>query len=517
MWSLRLEDGRMWGEAAQPFQMDDAEAILLNNRDNEDPDQRATWHFLTRPRGGSKSTDIAGVAISWLVHDAPPLANGHVVASSTEQAAIIIDAVAAFVARTPELDGALLVESKRVLAPNGAWVEVLAQSDSGAWGLRDAHLLVCDEFCQWPETRGARRVWVALQSAAPKVANCKLIILSSAGEPSHWSYEVYQKCQGDPLWRVREAPGPVPWMGTAELESLRGQLRPSEYDRLVLNIWSADEERGISPEDYDFAAQEYKSLQPHDGVKYIITVDVGVVNDATVMTISHKEPLEEEHPRGLQRVVIDHIERWKGTKKKPIQLSKVESWLIDASHRWNRAPVFADPTQFVGNIQNLNKHGVRAKEWPFTTTSVGELAAALVHSFRNRQIWVPKSAILKDELLRVRLRETSPGVARLDHDRGGHDDQAVTIGMACRIHLGGTGGVGANFREFMERDTRRRAEAAAENEQQTEAQRRTERAINRRRQGVRSDRLRSRKMCVHRWSPDRSYCVFCGELPEKVG
>ena len=47
-------------------------------------------------------------------------------------------------------------------APNGAWFEVLAQSDSGAWGLRDAHLLICDEFCQWPDTRGARAVIIRI-------------------------------------------------------------------------------------------------------------------------------------------------------------------------------------------------------------------------------------------------------------------------------------------------------------------------------------------------------------------
>jgi hypothetical protein len=283
------------------------------------------------------------------------------------------------------------------------------------------------------------------------VANCKLIILSSAGEPSHWSYEVYQKCQRDPLWRVREAPGPVPWMGTAELESLRQHLRPSEYERLVLNIWSADEDRGISKEDYDFAAQKWKSLKPKEGVRYLITVDVGIVNDATVMVISHKEPLEQDKALGPQRVVVDHIERWKGTKKKPIQLARVENWLVDTSREWNRAPIYADPTQFVGNIQNMNLRGVRAKEWPFTTTSVGELASALVQTFRNRQIHVPGSSVLQDELLRVRLRESSPGVTRLDHDKGGHDDQAVAIGMACRIHLGGGGGLGASWLDHMKR------------------------------------------------------------------
>ena len=443
MAALRLEDGRPWGEAAAPFQIADAIAIFS--------DERPHWHFLTRARGGSKTTDIAAVALSWLVKEAPPLANGHVVASSTDQASYVIDAAAGFVARTPELDGAVIVESQKIRAPNGAWVEVLAQSDSGSWGLRDAHLLIADEFCQWPETRGAKRVWTALYTAAPKVTNCKLIILTSAGEPSHWSHETYEKCKGDPLWRVSEAPGPVPWLAEEELASLKWQLRPSEYERLVLNLWSEDEDRAVSEEDWDFAAKEYTSLAPRAGTSYIMTVDIGILNDATVVAVSHKEPIDPSHKLGPQRVVVDHLERWKGSKKHPVQVSEVEDWLVEHSPEWFRCPVYADPSQFRGSIQNLNLRGVRAKEWNFTATSVGEVATALVQTFRNRQIYVPNNPQLKDELLKVRLRESSPGVTRLDHDRGAHDDQAVVIGMACRILLGDGTGLGHSWLDYMKR------------------------------------------------------------------
>jgi len=500
MYALRIENGKMWGECAQPFQIQDAEAILLNQR----PDP--TWHFLTRPRGGSKSTDTAAMAISWLVMDAPPMANGHIVAASSDQGAIIIDAAAGFMARTPELDGALIIESKRIVAPNGAWVEVLAQSDSGAWGLRDAHFLVADEFCQWPETRGAQRVWRALQSAAPKVTGCKLIVLSSAGEPSHWSREVFEKCEIDPMWRVHEAPGPVPWLDDEELNSLRWQMRPSEYERLVLNIWSQDEDRAVSEEDYDFAAQSYKSLRPRQGIRYIICVDIGILNDASVMTIMHKEPIEPKNPLGAQRVVVDHIERWKGSKKKPVRVSDVEDWLVKQAPEWNRAPVYADPTQFRGSIQNLNLRGVRAKEWNFTTTSVGEVASALVQTFRNRQIHVPDNPILREELLRVRLRETTPGVTRLDHDKGAHDDQAVTIGMGCRILIGDGSGLGASWMEHMKR---------LEAEQELNPQRPVDQMSPRQYMMNAEPKAATRPgSCKHRWFDGR--CAHCGCPHEKV-
>jgi hypothetical protein len=503
LWALRIEDGRMWGEVATDDQKIDAEAILTNKR----PDP--TWHFLTRPRGGSKSTDVAGMGISWLVQDAPPLANGHVVAASTDQAAIIIDAAAGFLARTPELEGAIIVESEKILGPSGAWIEVLAQSDAGAWGLRDAHFLVCDEFCQWPTTRGAKRVFAAIQSAAPKVTGAKFIIMSSAGEPSHWSREVFEKCQLDPMWRVHEMPGPVPWLSPDELKSLEWHLSPSQYERLVLNKWSEDEDRAVSEEDWDAAAQSYKSLRPRDKIKYIMLVDIGITNDASVMTVMHKEPIEPNSTKAPFRVVVDHIERWKGSKKKPVQVSAVEDWIVENAPMWNKAPVYADPTQFRGSIQNLNRRGVRAKEWAFTATSVGEVATALVQTFRNRQIFVPNLPILKDELLRVRLRESSPGVTRLDHERGAHDDQAVTIGMGCRILLGGNGGVGANFKEFMARDAEKRLVRATEEGQTVEAKTRMERQMNSRREAEHNRRERAAKTCAHRWSPDRSHCMFC--------
>ena len=491
LYALRIEDGRMWGEAAQPFQVEDAEAVLLNQR----PDP--TWHFHTRPRGGSKSTDTAGIAIAWLVEDAPPMANGHVVAASTDQAAIIIDAAAGFYARTPELTGAITVESMRLVAPNGAWVRVLAQSDSGSWGLRDAHLLVADEFCQWPETRGAKRVWSALYSAAPKVTGCKLIVMSSAGEPSHWSREVFEKCRLDPQWRVHEAPGPVPWLDEAELASLQWQMSPSQYDRLVLNIWAQDEDRAVSEEDWDYAAKDYKSLYPIPGVRYTILVDIGILNDASVMTIMHKEPLDPKQPLGPQKAVVDHIERWLGSKKKPVQVSQVEDWLALNAAKWNRANVHADPSQFRGSIQSLNLRGVRAKEFNFTSTSVGEVASALVQTFRNRQIDVPDLPILKDELLRVKLRESSPGVTRLDHDAGAHDDQAVTIGMGCRILLGDGGGLGASWMEHMKQIQRDQADNPVPLATQTYQ--------------VPNEGPQTGKMprgCSHRWF--EGVCALCG-------
>ncbi len=494
MFGLVLESGARWGEVAAEFQVADATAIFSAGRPHR--------HFITRPRGGSKTTDLGGVALSWLAVEAPERARGYVVASNAEQAAILIDAAAGLVTRTPELGGLLGVENERLVGANGAWIRVLSLSDSGAWGLRDAHLLICDEFAQWPETRAARRVWTAIRSTVQKVDGCRLVLLSSAGEPSHWSFEdVMVKAKADPTWRVSEAPGPVPWQDPIELESLRRELRPSEYERLILNHWAEDEDRAVSPENYDWACQLLSAPVPLPGVAYIICVDVGITRDATVMVVAHKEPVDSTDRFGPHRVVVDHVERWLGSKRRPVRLASVEDWLVRESRRWNRAKVYADPTQFRGSVQALNRRGVRASEWQFTASSVGEVATALVQTFRNQQIWLRDTPELKEELLRVRLRESSPGVVRLDHDKAAHDDQAVTIGMACHILLGQAGwGVGPAYLEFM------RSQIAARGTDPDPAVR----AVRRHHRSVAARRSPPARVarCEHRWRTTGT-CVFC--------
>lgn len=50
---------------------------------------------------------------------------------------------------------------------------------------------------------------------------------------------------------------------------------------------------------------------------------------------------------------------------------------------------------------------------------------------REHRLALPDDPELLAELANVRLRETTPGVFRLDHDAGKHDDRAVSLGLAA--------------------------------------------------------------------------------------
>jgi phage FluMu gp28-like protein len=78
---------------------------------------------------------------------------------------------------------------------------------------------------------------------------------------------------------------------------------------------------------------------------------------------------------------------------------------------------------------------VEVQEFTFSSASVGRLASTLHLPLRNRNLRLPRDEELLDELANVRLRETSPGVLRMDHDPDRHDDRAIAVALAATALL----------------------------------------------------------------------------------
>jgi hypothetical protein len=491
MSALVLEDGRCWGDVAAIFQREDAAAIF----NPEGP----RWHYETRPRSGSKSTDASGVALTWLAVEAPAGARGYVVAVDQDQAALLLDAASGIVDRTSALRSVVDVQALKIVARSGASVEVLAADGASAYGLRP-HLMILDEFPAWPETRNMRRLWTALLSSAHKVPGSRLILMGSPGEPGHFSYKVLQEARRSDRWRTSEVKGPLQWIPASELEAQRPLLRDSEFARLHLGVWAQGEDRLVSEEDLEAACVLDGPQAPVFGVRYVITLDVGITSDACVVVVAHAEALGSEYgaPR---RVVVDRIARWRGSRRKPVRLGEVEEYIEQASREYHHAPLHADPYQAVGLLQRLKAKGVSATEFTFSAQSVGRVANALHLALRNRIIYLPDDPELTAELGRVRLRETSPGAVRLDHDSGEHDDQAVAIAIACAVLQGNAHGQSAAFLELWKKEI-----AQKESDPRTVARRHAEL----RGQPTPIDDASPgalRPGCKHRWWDGR--CVFC--------
>ena len=76
--------------------------------------------------------------------------------------------------------------------------------------------------------------------------------------------------------------------------------------------------------------------------------------------------------------------------------------------------------------QRLRAAEVSCSELFFSTSGVNKLARTLYTVLRDRAITLPNDPALLEELSKVRLIEQNvPGLVRLDHRHGEHDDQAV--------------------------------------------------------------------------------------------
>jgi phage terminase large subunit-like protein len=134
------------------------------------------------------------------------------------------------------------------------------------------------------------------------------------------------------------------------------------------------------------------------------------------------------------KVVLDRMEVWSGSRDRPVRLQHVEDWVLQAHHLFNRAECVFDPYQAVGVAQRLRERRVKVEEFTFSSGSVGRLANVLHTLLRDQALALPDDDELLEELANVRLRETSPGVVRMDHDPGRHDDRAIAIALAAQ-HL----------------------------------------------------------------------------------
>jgi hypothetical protein len=423
--ALVLEDGRRWGEAAVPEQVADAEAIL-------DPESPTPFHYLTRSRGYSKTCDLGGVAIAAMLAQLPPVSRSYAVAADADQGRLLLDAVRGFATRTEELRGALDVQAARVVATRtGSTLEAVPADAASAWGLRP-HLVVVDELSGWPSTSGPRRLWEAVTSAVAKVPGSRLAVITTAGDPAHWSRRVLDHALGDPLWRVHEVAGPAPWLDPERVEEQRRRLPEAIYRRLFLNEWVAADDRLAAPDDLRACVTLTGPLPPEPGRTYAVGLDVGLKRDRTVATVVHGERIvgAEGDTVGV-RVVLDRIHTWQGSRLRPVRLAEVEEWLAQAARDYNRATIRFDPYQAAGTVQRLRDRGVRCEEFTFSPSSVARLAVTLLTLIRDRALALPDDEELLDELATVRIRETSPGVLRMDHDSDRHDDRAVALALAA--------------------------------------------------------------------------------------
>lgn len=418
---LILEDGRAWGGAAHGFQRADALAVIGS---------APRRNFLNRPRGASKTSDAAAIALALMVTEAPDDSRSYVYAVDRDQAGDLLDALRGFVNRTPGLSSLVeLTNHTLTVKKSGASLLIEPSDAAGAWSKRP-WLIVIDELSSWPSTSNHRTLWGAIVSALPKRQDSRLVVLTMAGHLSHFSHRVYVTAGKSEGWRLSHVPGPCPWWSPADVEQAREDLEivtEGEYARLILCEWSELSDEDLATE-ADITAAVRSSpavLPPADGVKYLAALDLGTRRDYSALAVGHAEG---------DRLVVDLVKHWRPRKGRNVVLGDVEAFTLETCRRYGARLLF-DRHQAEQMSQNLASAGVRAREFVFSSSNATRLAKSLVTMLRDHRIELPCDDELVSELRTARLRETGSG-AKIVNPSGTHDDLVVTVGMLC-AELGG--------------------------------------------------------------------------------
>lgn len=407
---LPLEDGRRWADAAHSFQRDDAVAVLEGS---------APYNYLTRARGSSKTTDLAAVALSVLVA-ADRRLRAYWLAADADQGRLAVDAIAGFVSRTPAMVGRVEVQSRRVVVPaSDASLEVLPADAPSAWGL-NPHWLFADELANWADGPASRRLWEAASSAAAKRSDARMVVLTTAGSPDHFAFKVLEHARQSLLWRCGERHGPAPWMAEDKLEEQRQRLPDAVFRQLFLNEWTSAAGSFLDPAVVDAAfCVEGPALERDQTKVYAAGLDLGTVNDRTVLAIGHRDG---------DRVALDRMMTWQGSRKQPVDFAEVEQFILEAHRRFGFS-LRLDPWQGLDLAQRLRGAGVYAEEFSFSSASKQRLAATLLSTINAGNLRLYEAEGLRDELLGLRLVQSASGAWSFDHRSGGHDDRATALSL----------------------------------------------------------------------------------------
>lgn len=409
--SLTLESGATWGDTATGVQLTDARAIL----DGPQP-----FHYITRARGYSKSTDLAAIFLALMLTEAPPGARLFWLASDEGQGSLALDSIAGFRSRSALLADSIEVQSRRVLVPDsGVSLTVLPADGPGAWGLRPWAVAV-DERAQWAETPAAERLWEAVSTAAAKVPGCRMAIITTAGDPQHPAARILGHARQSPTWRVSETAGPPPWIDATLLAEQRARLPEPVYARLFLNQWTAGTGAFLSAEAVEAAfTLDGPCIRPEPHRSYRAALDLGHVNDRSVLAIGHEEG---------GGVVLDYMRTWSGSPRNPVSFAEVEEAIIAAHGRF-RFTLRADPWQALHVLERLETRGIRAEPFSFTSASKQRLASTLLQLANDRALHLYPAEGLREELLDLRLKTGAAGTWTFDHKGGGHDDRCIALAL----------------------------------------------------------------------------------------
>ena len=377
--------------------------------------------FLQRPRGHSKSSDLAVVLVWALLFAKRPL-KAIVAAADRDQSLLLRSAVVRLMMLNPWIGNALTAQASKVTnGRTGSEAEFISSDVSSSFG-HLADIFICDELTCW-ENVG---LWESLLSAAAKKRSALLVIAANAGFEGDWQARLRDAIDGDPSWYYRSLPGCVAsWIGERQLAEQKRLLSESAYRRLWLNCWvsavgdvldAADLEAAI-----DASAKPMRGDEPQ--YAFVAGLDLGIRRDHSALCVLG-------HNLKTKRIHLAYSESWAPPPGGQVDLMAVQGRVYDVARRF-RCPTFFDPWQAELLAEQLRRRGLKMLDRAFSGSNLNAMAVAVLEVFRERRLSLYPDAALMRDLGKLRIVERSFGYKlEAARDEYGHCDRAMAFAIA---------------------------------------------------------------------------------------
>jgi hypothetical protein len=385
--------------------------------------QRAANRFvrplagISAPRGDGKSFGSATVGI-WRLVAGPP--NCDIISSALDLdgARVMLDHARAIVRGDTSLADAIDIRAHSLHYPatNSRWT-ITSREHTASRG-RHPDLVLYDE-AGWARDD---ELFSSLLAGQASVTDPLFVVTSTVG-----------RRQSGPLWSIKEltdggnptiywwwhSENRSPKVTKAFLDRQRRILMPAQFAREHQNQWVDAADSFTSAAEVDAAMAHGWMQRPvgEAGRTYEGFVDLGVVNDPTVLALGHVEGTV---------VFIDVLRTFEGSRAKPVQLADVERAVKDLSDAFQVRRWRIESWQGVGAVQSLQRLGLRVELFAPTAKAHAEEWPILAQRLSSRTIVLPKHERLREELLNLTVDLGPRGVRVIDRGRV-HQDHAVAV------------------------------------------------------------------------------------------
>ncbi len=198
------------------FESLDGALMRCNGRSDKEAKGRA---YVERPRGASKTTDLAVIAVWALAFATRPI-RGYCFAADRDQAALLKDAMDTIVRLNPWIGEILDVQKTLVVnkaeghPAKGAKLEIFTSDVASSYGILP-DIIIADELVHWV---GDGSLWHSIISSAAKRSHCLLAVITNAGFIDSWQWQVREAARTDDAWIFSRLDGQASWMTEARLD-----------------------------------------------------------------------------------------------------------------------------------------------------------------------------------------------------------------------------------------------------------------------------------------------------------